>query len=87
VAFEAVVDTKASSIANIARQSVLDLHRYDEDECMSALPVVVNFTGQRNIPAADLDVRRNIGLIMNKLKKRPEVMSVIQDYYTGFPET
>ncbi|KAG2126202.1 hypothetical protein DEU56DRAFT_822840 [Suillus clintonianus] len=48
-------------------------------------------TEQKGIPAADLgDVRRNVGLVMEKLKRRNRCLSSMQDYHvnlTGLTET
>ncbi|OJA18514.1 hypothetical protein AZE42_12141 [Rhizopogon vesiculosus] len=85
-AFEAVAHAQFSRLAKLAWQSVLDLKLYDEDESISALPAVVTFTRQKIIVADLKDIRRNVGLAMDKLKRRntrSEIMSVMQDYYTS----
>jgi hypothetical protein len=84
---EAVAETQFSSLAKLAWQSVLDLKLYDQSDCVSALPAVVDFTAywEKAIPTADLkDIHKNVGLAMDKLKRRnkhPQAMSAMQNYY------
>jgi hypothetical protein len=90
--FNVVTEAQFSSLAQLAWQSVLTFKLYDEDECIRALPAVVNFTGQpQAIPTAELqDIRRNIGLTRDKLKRRnkdPEIVSALQTYYTALTQT
>ncbi|KAG1722908.1 hypothetical protein EDB19DRAFT_1916411 [Suillus lakei] len=90
-AFEAVTDDQFPSLVKSAWQAALDLKLYDEAECISAFPAIIECTEQKDIPAADLeDIRKNVGLVMEKLKRRkkcPEITSSIQDYYTRLTKT
>jgi len=85
--FEAVADSDFSSLAKLAWQSVLGLKLYDEDECTSALPDVINFTArQKVVPIADLrDIRGNVRVVTDKLKRRrkhPTIILAMEDFYT-----
>lgn len=82
---EAVAVTQFSSLAKLAWQSALKL--YDDSDCVSALPAVVDFTAywEKDIPTADLkDIHKNVGRVIGKLKgqsKHLQAMSAMQNYY------
>jgi len=84
---EAVAVTQFSSLAKLAWQSIFDLKLYEQSDCVSALPAVVDFTAhwEKAIPTVDLKyIHKNVGLTMDKLKRRnkhPQTMSAIQNYY------
>ncbi|KAG1769106.1 hypothetical protein EV702DRAFT_1142287 [Suillus placidus] len=90
-AFEAVTADQFPFLVKSAWQAALDLKLYDEVECITAFPAIVECAEQKDISAADLkEIRKNVGLVMEKLKKRnkrPEITSSIQDYYTTLTET
>ncbi|KAG2143594.1 hypothetical protein DEU56DRAFT_791453 [Suillus clintonianus] len=85
-AFEAVTDEQLPSLVKLAWQAALDLKLYDEAECINDFPAVIKCTEPMDITAPDLeDIRRNVGLVMEKLKKQnkyPQITSSIQGYYT-----
>ncbi|KAG1779866.1 hypothetical protein EV702DRAFT_1082864 [Suillus placidus] len=90
-AFEAVTADQFPFLVKSAWQAALDLKLYDEVECITAFPAIVECAEQKDISAADLkEIRKNVGLVMEKLKRRnkcPEITSSIQDYYTRLTET
>jgi len=90
-AFEAVAADQFPSLVKSAWQAALDLKLYDETEYITAFPAIVECAKQEDFSAADLEeIRKNVGLVMEKLKRRnkcPEITSGIQDYYTSLTRT
>lgn len=85
-AFEAVTADEFPLLVKSAWKAALDLKLYNEAECITAFPAIIECAEQKDILAAtDLgEIRKNVGLVMEKLKKRneyPEITSSMQDYY------
>jgi len=84
---EEVAVTQFSSLAKLAWHSIFELKLYEQSDCVSALPAVVDFTAywEKAMSTADLkDIHKNVGLAMDKLKRRnkhPQAISAIQNYY------
>lgn len=91
VAFGAVTADQIPSLVKSAWQAAVDLKLYNEAECITAFPAIVECTELENTPAADLEsIRKNVSLVIEKLKKRnkyPKITSNIQDYYTRLTRT
>lgn len=89
--FEAVTADQFPSLVKSAWQAALDLKLYNEAECITAFPAIIKCAEQQDIPAADTrEIRKNVGQVMEKLKRRnkyPEVTSSIQDYYATLTKT
>ncbi|KAG0697359.1 hypothetical protein DFH29DRAFT_1022852 [Suillus ampliporus] len=88
---EAVTADQFPSLVKSAWQAALDLKLYNEAECITAFPAIIKCAEQKDISAANTrEIRKNVGLVMEKLKRRnkcPEVTSSIQDYYTTLTKT
>ncbi|KAG1733262.1 hypothetical protein EDD22DRAFT_960242 [Suillus occidentalis] len=91
-AFEAVTADQFPFLVKSAWKAALDLKLYEEAECITAFPAVIECADQKDISAAvDLgEIRKNVGLVLEKLKKRneyPEITASIQDYYARLTKT
>ncbi|KAG2093794.1 hypothetical protein BD769DRAFT_1678862 [Suillus cothurnatus] len=90
-ALEAVSADQFLVLVKLAWQAALDLKLYNEAECIAAFPAIVECAKQEDFSTADLEeIRKNVGLVMEKLKRRnncSEITSSIQDYYTRLTRT
>ncbi|KAG2744872.1 hypothetical protein P692DRAFT_20837240 [Suillus brevipes Sb2] len=89
-AFEAVTADDFPFLVKSAWKAALDLKLYEEAECISAFPAVIECADQKDILADLGEIRKNVGLVLEKLKKRneyPEITASIQDYYARLTKT
>jgi hypothetical protein len=89
-AFEAVTADQFPFLVKSAWKAALDLKLYEEAECISAFPAVIECADQKDILADLGEIRKNVGLVLEKLKKRneyPEITASIQDYYARLTKT